>query len=113
MKGGSTVHYRIDVRPVGAVAALAVHVCDRLPSDQVYAAVDGAAYLNGQACWTIPRLDSATTRHFTISAIVDRSSTTHTSTNTVLVDGSNISPQSAHASIQVLAVPGRPGGAGG
>ncbi len=113
VKGGSTVHYTIDVRPVGAVAALDVHVCDRLPSDQVYATVDGAAYINGEACWTIPRLDPGTTRHYTVSTIVDRSSITHDSTNAVVVTGSNISPASAHASIQVLAVPGRPGGATG
>ena len=113
VKGGSTVHYGIDVRPVGDAAALAVRVCDRLPSDQAYAAVDGAAYVNGEACWTISRLDPGTTRHYSISAIVDRSPTTHSSTNTVLVVGSNIAPRSAHASIRVLAVPGRPGGAGG
>ena len=113
VNGGSTVHYRIDVRPGGAVAALDVHVCDRLPSDQVYAAVDGAGYVNGEACWTIPRLDPGTTRHYDISTIADRSSTTHNSTNTVLVTGSNISPRSAHASVQVLATPGRPGGATG
>ena len=113
VKGGSTVQYAIDVRPVGDAAALAVRVCDRLPSDQAYAAVDGAAYVNGEACWTISRLDPGSTRHYSISAIVDRSPTTHSSTNTVLVVGSNIAPRSAHASIRVLAVPGRPGGAGG
>jgi hypothetical protein len=113
VKGGSTVHYEIDVRPGEAVAALDVRVYDRLPSDQVFASVDGAAYVNGEACWTISRLDPGSTRHYSISAIVDRSPTTHSSTNTVLVVGSNIAPRSAHASIRVLAVPGRPGGAGG
>src|SRR5262249_39696702 len=56
VKAGSTVHYTIVVRPTGNAAALVLHVCDRLPSDQVFANVDGAAFVNGQACWTIPRL---------------------------------------------------------
>jgi len=113
VKAGSTVHYTIVVRPTGSAAALAVHVCDRLPSDQVFASVDGAAFVNGRACWTIPRLAPGTSIRYEIVAIVARSSTSHDSTNTVGVTGSNVTARGAAATVHVIGVPGKPGGAGG
>src|SRR5262249_42273749 len=113
VKAGSTVHYTIVVRPTGPAASLAMHVCDRLPSDQVFANVDGAAFANGQACWTIPRRARGTSRRYEVAAIVARSSTTHNSTNTLRVTGSNLTARNAAATVHVLAVPGKPGGAGG
>src|SRR5262249_55292579 len=77
VKAGSTVHYTIVVRPIGDAASLAVHVCDRLPSDQVFANVDGAAFADGQACWTIPRLARGTSRRYVVAAIVARPSPPH------------------------------------
>jgi uncharacterized repeat protein (TIGR01451 family) len=110
---GTSAHYVIRVQAAGDVAALDLRVCDRLPDDQVYAGVDGAAYENGDACWTIARLAPGDVRSFAVSTTVDRSSTTHTSTNTVHVTGANIAPSIAQASIEVLGVPGRAGGATG
>jgi uncharacterized repeat protein (TIGR01451 family) len=110
---GSRVHYTIAVTPLGTVAALGVRVCDRLPRDQVYAAVDGAAYVNGQACWTIARLAAGSTRRFTVTTIADRTSATHRSVNTVRVTGANFRTRSAAARLLVVGVRGRPGGAGG
>jgi uncharacterized repeat protein (TIGR01451 family) len=113
VRGGATVHYTIRVRSTGTTAALAVRVCDRLPSDQVYAAVDGAAYRNGEACWTISRLAPRAGRQFTVSAIVDLAAGSHRSTNTVRVVGANFPARLAAAGVNVIRVPGRPGGAGG
>jgi uncharacterized repeat protein (TIGR01451 family) len=111
--GGATVHYTIVVHTLGEATALGVRVCDRLPADQVYTFVDGAAYVGGQACWTIARLPRGARRLFTVGAIADRTPRTHTSTNTVHVTGANIRPRSAAAEVRVIGVPGRPGGAGG
>jgi uncharacterized repeat protein (TIGR01451 family) len=110
---GTAARYVIHVQAAGDVAALDVHVCDRLPSDQVYAGVDGASYVNGEACWTIPRLAPADIRSFAVSTTVARSSATHRSTNAVHVTGANIAPSGAQASVLVVGVPGRAGGATG
>ena len=113
VKAGSTVHYTITLRSPGTAAALDLHVCDRLPHDQVFAQVDGAAFVNGQACWTIRRLAPGTTKEFTVVAIVARSPTTHSSTNLVRVLGANVPARSATATVHVIGVPGQPGGGGG
>jgi uncharacterized repeat protein (TIGR01451 family) len=113
VRAGGTVRYTIAVRLAGAATALGVRVCDRLPSDQAFATVDGASFSNGEACWVIPRLTPGTVHHFNISATVDDSSTTHHSTNTVIVTGANIDPKSASANVLVTGKPGRPGGATG